>query len=322
MFTINKCQQNISIQDLGRPTAQHLGFSGTGAADEYSFLLANQLLKNPSNTPALEIILGQVSLRFTKASTFVITGADCLARLSNTRLENNKIYHASANSELTLQMPKTMVYSYIAIEGGFECQYWLNSASQAKNEVSLGLVSPRIKQGTHFTRANINIESVDSVYQHQVKSHFHQNDKLTLRFIPSNAWSTLTLQQQQQIMESSFTIAPASDRMGYRLSGNPISSKLPQQLSAPVNYGTIQLPDDGCPIILMKDRQTIGGYPVLGNVTRIDLFRLAQKRPGESITFLPITTQQAQAQLFAFYSQFQTRAFEHLDSSQPAFQNS
>lgn len=322
MFTITKCNNNISIQDLGRPSAQHLGFSGTGAADEYSFLLANSLLKNPSTTPALEITLGQVTINITQPSTFVITGADCQATLNDKPIKNNVLHQALANSQLTLVMPQRMVYSYLAFKGGFACQYWLNSASQAKNEIALNLVSPAITLGTEFDTANIKPTTKNSAYKPPIKSQFHQNDNLVLRFIASENWLSLTQQQQQSILDTTFTISPASNRMGFRFTGEAITSQFAQQLSKPVSYGAIQLPDDGYPIVLMKDRQTIGGYPVLGNVARLDLFRLSQKRPGEQVTFLPISPQQAQAQLFAFYNQFQIQAFEHLVNDSVNAQNS
>ena len=96
--------------------------------------------------------------------------------------------------------------------------------------------------------------------------------------------------------------------MGYRLTydaPNLLSEKSKlmlkrKKLSKPVSYGTIQLPVDNNPIVLMKDRQTIGGYPVLGNVMQTDLFRLAQKRPGEHVRFVPTTLVFAQQQLASF----------------------
>lgn len=313
MFTIVKCNNNITIQDLGRAKAQHLGFSGTGAADEYSFLLANQLLNNPSNTAALEVTLGQVTIDFSKATSFVITGADCLACLNNQPIKNNKVYDVKAKSQLLLRMPSNMIHSYIAFKGGFSCQQWLNSASQANNEVALGLVEPAVTNKTHFDAALIDPMAKSSAYKAQSGYRFHQNDSLTLRFIEAPNWSMLTQQQQQHIIDTQFTISPASNRMGYRLTSDATFPQFAQQLSAPVCYGTIQIPDDGQPIVLMKDRQTIGGYPTLGNVMRLDLFRLAQKRPGECVRLQPISRQQAQVQLYAFYNRFQIQAFEHLD---------
>ncbi len=96
--------------------------------------------------------------------------------------------------------------------------------------------------------------------------------------------------------------------MGYRLKGTQtrldIADSIRSTLSKPVCFGTIQCPSDGQPIVLMKDRQTVGGYPVLGTVIQTDLFRLSQKRPGETVRFVPTTLAQAQAQLAAFREKF------------------
>ncbi|MEF1229198.1 allophanate hydrolase, partial [Vibrio fortis] len=85
---------------------------------------------------------------------------------------------------------------------------------------------------------------------------------------------------------TSFTVSQNSNRMGYRLSGEPVESPAITMLSEGIALGAIQIPKDGQPIILLNDRQTIGGYPKLGCVARIDLPRLAQAKPGQHVTFV------------------------------------
>jgi antagonist of KipI len=86
--------------------------------------------------------------------------------------------------------------------------------------------------------------------------------------------------------------------MGYRLEGAKLELGQPMdQLSEAVTYGTVQVPADGQPIILMADHQTIGGYPVIAQVARVDLPILAQARPGAKVTFERVTYEEAQ-QLF------------------------
>ena len=97
--------------------------------------------------------------------------------------------------------------------------------------------------------------------------------------------------------------------MGYRLQtentlGITIKNKA---LSKPVCYGTMQMPNADQVIVLMKDRQTIGGYPVLGNVIQTDLFRLSQMRAGQKVKFLPTSLNSAQQQLTQFYLRFNNK---------------
>lgn len=308
MFIIQKCADNISVQDLGRNQAQHLGFSGSGASDEYSFLLANHLLGNDANTPALEVMLGNIELTFTHTGQFVITGADCNASLDGITLENHQVYIAQPQQVLKLSTPKKMLLSYIAFVGGFNCPKWLGSSSQTRNDFNLPLGLEKITLGQLF-QANNNIAEKHLKPIAAMKKRvnlFHQSGELGLRFIPSQFWFSLSEKNQQVLLNQRYQISPDSNRMGYRLKGQPLTILAQSNLSKPVNFGAIQLPDDGQPIILMKERQTIGGYNTLGVVIQTDLFRLAQKRPGESVRFLPIDLMQAQAQLQAFKLKFVT----------------
>ena len=87
--------------------------------------------------------------------------------------------------------------------------------------------------------------------------------------------------------------------MGYRMAGQKLEYKEEgrQLISEPVTFGSIQVPADGNPIILMADRQTTGGYAKIGQVIQADLSRLAQMKPGQTIYFQPVTLTQAEEAL-------------------------
>lgn len=306
---INKLKGKASFQDLGRISSQHLGFSASGAADEYSYLLANQLINNEQSATAIEVTLGQVSLIASSHCNVVITGADCqsfIIKQNGERLSviNNQIFTLYEEDELNLSIPKQQLHSYIAIEGGFSAKNWLGSASQTANEYALSFGEKEISEDSklHFIGSSQS-SSLEPVAQK--KHSFHQPEKLYLRFLPSPLWKSWSKENQHKWLKQDYKISSQSNRMGYRLSGEPILHKNKRStLSKPITYGTIQLPPDGQPIILMKERQTIGGYPVLGSVIQTDLFRLSQKRPGEYVNFIPVTLEQAQSQLLAFRNKF------------------
>jgi allophanate hydrolase subunit 2 len=98
----------------------------------------------------------------------------------------------------------------------------------------------------------------------------------------------------EQFFTTEYTISPQSDRMGYRLEGTTIPHSNKQMLSEGICLGAVQLPADGQPIILLCDRQTIGGYPKLGSVFSQDIAKLAQLMPGRKIQFKPMDLKQAQ----------------------------
>jgi antagonist of KipI len=111
-------------------------------------------------------------------------------------------------------------------------------------------------------------------------------DNNPIRIFCGPDFERLTGESQRLLLEKNFKISPDSNRMGYRLSGVSLRQhNLTELISTPVTRGTIQLTHDGTPIVLLADAQTIGGYPRIAQVAEVDLPRLAQVRPGESIRF-------------------------------------
>lgn len=319
VLTFKEVKGYASIQDLGRPQAQHYGFSVSGAADEFAFLQANKLLENPLNNAVLEIILGQISLTTNKDIKFSITGADCQAYIENNGAKQTikpwQSYLLKANQILTLKQPQKGLISYISFAGAFNCKKFSNSLSQTIAEHTLELTQQKITTNTQLsiTANEQQTEQTNNKNHHTLLNsveNFYQlehNQPLTLRFIPSPLWQKLPAPEQELFLQQEFAIQADSNRMGYRLSNHPILSlqkTSKNQLSKAVCYGAIQYPANNQPIILMKERQTIGGYPILGTVMQTDLFRLSQKRPGEKVKFTPIGIEQAQQQLLSFYQRF------------------
>ena len=324
-----------SIQDLGRLNAQHLGFSAGGAADEFAFLTANQLIsdhcsmtepnKHQSNCPAIEITLGQVSFRANTECVIAITGANCKAKINDTVIKNWQCYQLKPHDMITFAMPEHGLHSYLAVAGGFTCQVgqkpWLGSFAQTQNEMALGFTGkPLITGSKLYCSADANDLArhmpVNANKPISSPTQFYAQHSLTLRVMPSTLFLQMSNEQQQHFLANEYTISAQSNRMGYRLQSKPEHSGSFEQkilaeslrerclLSSPVTYGMIQLPANEQPIILMKERQTIGGYPVLGSVMQTDLFRLSQMRPGKKVNFTLINHQQAQQQLHAFYRKF------------------
>jgi len=310
-----------SIQDLGRISSQHLGFSASGAADEYAFLFAHALLShschqnnnNHHNSAALEITLGQITFQAEQNCTIAITGANCAASINNKPINNWQAHHLSAGDILQFLMPKKGLHTYLAIAGGIQNTPWLNSRSQTSTETALGFSTNTITVGSVIPLCSNAVIEIPSTTLTPSAFYNTLDDVLTLRFIPQALYLALNEKEQQVLCEHTFTLSPNINRMGYRLSALPenISASLHiakdairTKLSKPVTYGTIQLPNNHQPIVLMKERQTIGGYPVIGSVIQTDLFKLSQLRPGNRVQFIPTTVLFAQQQLSAMYQRF------------------
>lgn len=342
---ITSINGQASIQDLGRLNAQHLGFSASGAADEFAFLSANKLIAEQlvshaipqdqyhqqSRCAAIEITLGQISFKAKSACIVAITGADCQAKINNVVINHWQSLHLKAGDILDFAMPKSGLHSYLAVLGGFTCQQaqqpWLGSYAQTINEMALGFTGERLTVGSKlFFKAQNQMLAEPASEQKRklltankpttLPAQFYSQSALTIRMIPSSLFLKMGRKQQQQFLSTEYSILPDSNRMGYRLSV-PHSTKLATNerllseqlrsrclLSMPVTYGMVQFPENEQPIVLMKERQTMGGYPVLGTIIQTDLFRLSQMRPGEKVNFKLVPSTQAQQQLTAFYQRF------------------
>jgi allophanate hydrolase subunit 2 len=116
-----------------------------------------------------------------------------------------------------------------------------------------------------------------------------------LRLLPGRDWSAFSPAAQAALREDRFTLTPQADRMGYRLQGPTLALAAPREcLSEAVAFGTVQVPPDGQPIVLMADHQTTGGYPCIAQVAQVDLPRLAQCVPGDHLSFTFLDLAEAQ----------------------------
>jgi len=135
---------------------------------------------------------------------------------------------------------------------------------------------------------------------------------LTVRVIPGYQQRQFSRTEQRRFFGSTYRVSERCDRMGYRLDGPAIKCEIEGMLSEGICYGAIQLPPDGQPIVLLNDRQTIGGYPKIGAALSLDAARLTQLTPGSSVHFAPISLHTAHralhlAQRFALNRPLQER---------------
>ena len=337
--TLLKVKTQLTVQDLGRFNYQHLGFSASGVADEFAFLSGNKILGNKANDAALEVTFGQVSLTINCACNIVITGADCYATVNNKKVSHWQLLRLNSGDILQLNMPKKGIYSYLCFAGGLLTPALLGSKSELPSALQkqLKITADGLTNTLPLSANTISNNSVISEEERQqaLTYYFQQNEQKTLntanetaiqatqttqaaqkiRFIPHSLWWQLTDSEQKSYLNQTYQITANSNKMGYRLHGkHPIKLTLTtsqtlskQTLSKPVTLGTIQIPSDGQPIILMKDRQTIGGYPTLGTVIQVDIPRLAQMKAPQTIQFIPISLEKAQLQFTAFYQKLNVK---------------
>jgi biotin-dependent carboxylase-like uncharacterized protein len=284
-FTVVSPGPFTTIQDAGRVGYHDIGLTEGGPMDFRSFAIANRLVGNQEMLSALEITFGGLTLKVNQPSTIAITGAFVPLFLNGKPKSIWQTHQVSAGDEIKLGFAGLGVRSYLAVSGGFDSPQWFNSSATVIRE---NLGSP-LRRGDELKAGPARKVSN--------KLHFldqpHLRKTISLRFVAGYQWSQLAAEEQHRFLECTYKISARNDRMGYQLEGDKIDSGIEKIYSEGISKGTIQLPGNGQPIILMNDRQTIGGYPKLGAVISPDLDKLAQMAAGSTVRFEPISPEQA-----------------------------
>lgn len=286
--TVLKAGPMSMIQDLGRKNVAQLGLSQGGALDEHSFLWANKLLDNQSNDAQIEVNIGGLELQFESTTLIALCGADMDAKLNGTSIVNWSTHLVKAKDILSLRGAKRGVRSYIAIKGGWQLPTIAGYLSSVPREglghfLKANMALPYIKLSAHLISSCIR-RSVTPSFQNAFATTSNK-EPCILHLIPSYQFQQFSDDAINKLCSSVFQISAHSDRMAYRLSGPCISSPQGAFQSEGIALGAVQVPADGQAIVLLKDRQSIGGYPKLGCISQVDLNRLAQLRAGDHIQF-------------------------------------
>lgn len=282
-----------SLQDLGRYGLQNQGIGTCGAMDRMAARVANNLLGNTDNAALIEIALGGARLRIAQTQWFAITGADLQAEADGMPVELCRPIRLEAGSLLQFKQPRLGCRAYLAVQDGFVAEPVLGSASTDVRADLGGYHGRAFQRGDRLAYSPCRYGE-KSVRWHTSWANPAFPDTGPLPFIPGAHWSWLDEPRQEQFLVTAWQVSRNSDRMGLRLE-QCLTPKhpWPSLLSSGVAFGSIQLPPDGHPIILAADRQTTGGYPLLGTVAGIAHSRLAQCRPGDSLRFIPVSAADA-----------------------------
>lgn len=300
---IEKASPATSLQDLGRRGFQQLGLSAGGAADRHAFLWANHLLGNEANCAAIEMILGQFRARFVHASAISICGADAKVQINQRDVPLWQSLQVEAGDELSVSIPKSGLINYLAIQGGFQCAPLYGSHSMVLREGTGPFEGKALTQGSHLNFA-ITTPRSPRVMPAQYKPSYES--RLRLRWMRGQQVQDFESDSLSALQGRPLRIGAQSNRMGYRLEGyalNRIKSDTSME-SEGLPFGSIQVPPSGEPIVLLSDRQTLGGYPKIGCLAALDAYRLTQRRPGQEVFFEEADIDECEAELADFLGFF------------------
>ncbi|WP_425641928.1 biotin-dependent carboxyltransferase family protein [Marinomonas gallaica] len=291
-FKVIKPGMLALVQDLGRHGYQHLGVTTGGPMDELAFRWGNALLDNDDNAAQIEITFGMFTLEAQAQTSIAITGADLAATLNDKSILSWQTYQINKGDVLAFHQPTFGLRAYLAVKGGFLIKPVLGSVATVMREKIGGLSGKGDK-----IAAGDSLPFQETTYhkaRHVPRLAIPNYDQVEIDVVTGYQYRYFSGLDRARFFSSEYTLSQHCDRMGYRLDGTAIGRNLKGIISEGIAYGAIQVPNDGQPIVLLKDRQTIGGYPKIGCVTHCSGALLAQKKPGERIGFRYVTVDHAE----------------------------
>lgn len=299
-----------TVQDRGRYGFQRFGVPVSGAMDGYSLEVANLLVGNGRDAAGLEMTLVGPALEFDADTLIAICGADLSPHVGASPVPNMKPVWLRKGSCLDFGHSRLGCRAYLAVAGGVDVPAVLGSRSTYQRAALGGIEGRAVKRGDSIAVLPVDEHRFPALHTQLSKSNAeftspHWSASLhpermsrapqTIRFVAGRHWELLSQDARSLFASAEYVVGTSSDRMGYRLDGAPLKrDEVPDSESEATAFGTIQLPPDGKPIVLMADRQTIGGYPRVGEVASVDLPLLAQLKPLDRLHFERISLGEAQ----------------------------
>jgi len=285
------------LQDGGRRGVMHMGLTTGGAMDRHAWAWANRLLENTYGSPALEITFGGVEFTSNLDTQIAITGAEVQCKVNGQDRPLWSVINLRTGDQVSLTAPKAGIRSYLAVLGGFQVTPGLGGSCASFTREGLGGLHQNgrsLQEGDHLPCNG----AVSQVPNRKVPEHWKPDykEELVLSVIPGAQVDRFPASVLETFFSNAYTLTPQTDRMGARLQGPALEPVGTGLISEGTSLGAIQVPADGQPILLLNDRQTIGGYPKLGAVIPRSLDALAQRAPGTRLRFRPIALHEAQAE--------------------------
>ncbi|EAX48247.1 urea amidolyase related protein [Thermosinus carboxydivorans Nor1] len=297
MITVLNPGLFTTVQDYGRWGYQAFGMPVAGAMDRYAFRLANILAGNADNAAVLEMTLRGGSFRFEQDCLVAVCGADMQGMLNGQKIRNWSSFWVPAGSELTFDYAVTGCRAYLAVHGGIDIPIVLGSRSTYTRAGVGGYQGRQLQTGDQLP---VGCEGKYLAVPRHLPEQFipQYGNHVQLRVLLGPQDDLFTTKGIDTLFTAVYTISSEADRMGYRLEGEKIEhSGKPDIVSDALCLGAIQVPGHGMPIVMMADRQTTGGYAKIGTVIGPDLPKLAQAKPGDTVSFVRCTDEEAVAAL-------------------------
>lgn len=295
-----------TVQDFGRVGVMKNGFTQNGAMDRYSMTVANRLCGNCDSAPVLEMTVLGVTARFTQDTVVCVSGADFGAKINDKPIKRNKAYKINKGDILSMGAAKSGMRAYLAVAGGIVGEYVFGSASTNLKFAFGGHFGKKLQSGDVLS-IGTGAFPLGEIDKWEIpESEYSKDAQLRVVLGPQN--EMFTNEDIRLFLSQEYEVTAQSDRMGIRLSGEPLKSKNGMDIiSDGIVFGSVQVPNSGEPIILMADHQTTGGYAKIATVISVDLPRASQLLAGNTVRFKSVTVEEAEQE-----AKKQKRFFDNL----------
>ena len=289
-----------TVQDLGRPGFAAVGVAGSGAADVASLVQANMLAGNPAGAACIELTFGRATLRCSGACTLATAGAPASVTLRTdpgmpaSQRRFGAAFEVPDGGLVSIGPPEAGLRTYVSVTGGIATPAMLGSRSadllaSIGGPLEAGAILPVGAASVWTSEASAGLAHARVPARGQVT-------KLRILAGPRQDW--FAANALSILCGPGYTVSPASNRTGLRLDGPPVLRSGDAELpSEGLVTGSLQVPPEGRPILLLADHPTVGGYPVLAVVASADIGLAGQLRPGDRIRFAAVGTAEALAAL-------------------------
>ncbi len=294
-IVFNKGGIFTTVQDYGRMGYQDLGFHVCGAMDRHAYWAANLLVDNTDREAVIEFTLAGPTLYFTSDTVICITGGDFDPKINGEAVPMYTAVKVQKGDELEMGFCRSGTWGYIAFAGGLDVPVVMGSRSTDIKCKLGGLEGRPIKDGDEI-RFLSSVKSLPLMSERKIERPDYGADVVELRVTMGPQDDHFTDKGIETFLTQEYTVTSQCDRMGYRLEGKAIEhNELGADIiSDGIAKGAIQVPSSGQPIIMMSDRQTLGGYTKIANVISVDLSKIAQCKYPQKVRFTKVSVEEAQ----------------------------
>jgi antagonist of KipI len=280
-----------TVQDLGRTGQMRYGIPPSGPVDRFAFVLANRLVGNADTAAALECTLIGPRFEIASAGTIAVTGADMPVTVNGQRAAGWRTIAVKAGDIVKLGPARTGVRSYVGVAGGLDVPLVLGSRSTYLRGRVGGVEGRALRKGDELRLFPFRPVKPRHVEPRVIPDY---TGEPTVRAVLGPQADRFTAEGLEALFGGRYEVLPQSDRMGSRLRGPRIAHARGHDIvSDGIALGSIQVPGDGQPIVLLVDRQSTGGYTKAATICSCDIWRVGQARPGQSLRFHQIGVDEA-----------------------------